>query len=464
MQPSQVHSVLNRCMLVDGEPIVVDLERSHGSYLVDALTGREYIDFFTYFASLPVGHNHPGMREPGFLEKITQAALVKPSCSDFYTTLMAEFVDTFHRVAMPDYIRYLFLISGGALAVENALKVAFDWKFRRNLDTIKCDAGAEWQYRMEGWGTQVIHFHQAFHGRSGYTLSLTNTADPRKYRHFPKFDWPRITNPKLRFPLTAEVLAEVRELEERAVEEIERAVKRYCGDIAALIVEPLQAEGGDNHFRPEFMRELRRLADEHDFLFILDEVQTGMGITGEMWAIEHTDVQPDIIAFGKKAQVCGIMVTPRVDEVQGHCFQESSRINSTWGGNLVDMVRATRYLEIVEEESLVENAARMGERLLLGLRDIASQSAGFMTNVRGKGLMLAFDLPDGEKRDALRHALWENGLYALKCGPRSVRFRPTLDVSPEVVDKALEIVAETVLDPDNARRCNAVRLQPQPGV
>lgn len=451
-------------MLVDGEPIVVDLERSHGSYLVDALTGREYIDFFTYFASLPVGHNHPGMRKPEFREKLTQAALVKPSSSDFYTTLMAEFVDTFHRVAMPDYMRYLFLISGGALAVENALKVAFDWKFRRNLDTIKCDTGTKWHYRMEGWGTKVIHFQQAFHGRSGYTLSLTNTADPRKYRHFPKFDWPRIINPKLRFPLTEEILGEVRALEERAVEEIERAVKRFCGDIAALIIEPIQAEGGDNHFRPEFMRELRRLANEHDFLFILDEVQTGMGITGKMWAIEHTDVQPDIIAFGKKAQVCGIMVTPRVDQVQGHCFKESSRINSTWGGNLVDMVRATRYLEIIEEENLVENAARMGERLLVGLRDIAAQSAGLLSNVRGQGLMVAFALPDGQQRDALRHALWENGLYALKCGSCSIRFRPTLDVSPEVVDEALKIVAQTVLRTGDTWSVNEVRLQPHPEV
>jgi L-lysine 6-transaminase len=431
-------------MLVDGEPIVVDLRRSHGSYLFDSLSGREYIDFFSYFASMPISHNHPQMHDPAFLEKLTVVAMAKPSNSDIYTTYMAEFVDAFRRVAMPPSMEYLFLISGGSLAVENALKVAFDWKFRHNLAALQESGGERWRYQMEGWGTKVIHFRQAFHGRSGYTLSLTNTADPRKYRHFPKFNWPRVVNPKLRFPLTEEILKEVKRTEEMALDEIRQAVRRYPGDIAALIIEPIQAEGGDNHFRPEFLRELRRLADEHDFLFIADEVQTGMGLTGEMWAMEHTGVMPDVIAFGKKAQVCGIMVGPRIDEVEGHVFEESSRINSTFGGNLVDMVRAARYLQIIEEEKLIENARRMGERLVAGLRSIAEGSGGVMTNVRGRGLMIAFDLPDAELRGEMHSLLKKNGLYSLICGERAIRFRPMLDVPADVVDRALEIVACSV--------------------
>lgn len=444
MRPSQVHKTIGTCMLADGQPIVVDLERSHGSYLVDAITGSEYIDFFAYFASMPVGHNHPRMHESDFLSKLTTAAIAKPSSSDFYTTLMAEFVATFHRVAMPETMPHLFLISGGALAVENALKVAFDWKFRHNLRYLKQDRCTKWAYTLEGQGTQIIHFRQAFHGRSGYTLSLTNTADPRKYRHFPKFNWPRIVNPKLHFPVTGKVLKEVKRLEEMAIMEIEMAVKRHPGDIAALIIEPIQAEGGDNHFRPEFLRELRRLADEHDFLLIVDEVQSGMGITGKMWAIEHAGVEADIIAFGKKAQICGIIAGSRVDKVKGHVFEESSRLNSTFGGNLVDMVRATRYLEIIEEENLLENAAQMGARLLDGLRTIADRSDGFMSNARGKGLMIAFDLPSEEERNAFGQTLKDNGLYALQCGKRSIRFRPMLDVTHEVVDEALNIIESSV--------------------
>lgn len=444
MHPSEVHTTLGKCMLADGESIVVDLEHSHGSYLVDSLTGTEYLDFFSYFASMPIGHNHPKMHDPAFLEKLTIAALSKPSSSDFYTTFMAEFVATFQRVAMPDSMKHLFLISGGGLAVENALKVAFDWKFRHNLNLLHRHAGVKWQYSIEGLGSKIIHFQQAFHGRTGYTLSLTNTADPRKHMHFPKFDWPRVVNPKLRFPITEEVLEEVKKTEEIAITQIEAAVRQYPGDIAALIIEPIQGEGGDNHFRPEFFRELRRLADKHEFLFIADEVQSGMGMTGKMWAIEHADTLPDVIAFGKKAQVCGVIAGPRIDEVNGHVFEESSRINSTFGGNLVDMVRATRYLEIIEEDHLVDNAAKMGTRLTDGLLKITEGSKGMLSNVRGKGLMIAFDLPNDEKRQEMVNNLRENKLYAIKCGCQSIRFRPMLDVTPEDIDKALEIIEKSV--------------------
>lgn len=443
MQPSEVHQTLNSVMLADGEPIVVDLERSHGSYLVDALTGNEYLDFFSYFASQPVGHNHPRLHEPEFLQKLTLSAISKPTNSDVYTTFLADFVATFKRVATPASMQHLFFISGGALAVENALKVAFDWKFRRNLANVQAMASSKWDYRLEGGGSRVIHFKEAFHGRTGYTISLTNTTDPRKHIHFPKFDWPRVLNPKLSFPVTDKVLAAVKLAEQIAISQIEQAVQQYPGDIAALIIEPIQGEGGDNHFRLEFLRELRRLADEHEFLFVVDEVQSGMGLTGKMWAIEHSEILPDIIAFGKKSQVCGIIAGPRIDEVEHNVFQESSRLNSTWGGNLTDMVRSQRYLEIIEEEELVANAAQMGDRLLAGLETLAANYA-LLSNARGRGLMTAFDLPDGATRGKLRQTMIEQGLYTLTSGPRSIRFRPLLDVTAEQINKALNILESSV--------------------
>ncbi|MDH5506434.1 MAG: L-lysine 6-transaminase [Anaerolineae bacterium] len=441
MKPSDVHAKIGQYMLADGDPIVLDLQRSHGAYMVDAITGREYIDFFTYFASIPIGHNHPKMHEPAFLEKLTASAISKPSSSDFYTTFLAEFVETFGRVAMPESMRHLFLVSGGALAVENSLKTAFDWKARKNFAKIEKD-GFGWH--VEGLGTKIIHFKEAFHGRSGYTMSMTNTDDPRKYMHFPKFDWPRIINPKLSFPLSDEVIEDVKRVEAMAVEQIEMAVNQYKGDIAALILEPIQGEGGDNHFRPEFFAELRRLADAHEFLFIVDEVQSGMGITGKMWAMQHTPVMPDVIAFGKKSQVCGIIAGPRIDEVKDNVFEESSRINSTFGGNLTDMVRATRYLEIIEQENLLHHTAQVGENMISGLRAIADESKGLVSNVRGKGMMIAFDLPTREHRQKMMENLKKNGLYALVSGSRSVRFRGMLDTPQEVVDQALETVAASL--------------------
>ena len=447
MKASQVHAQIEKYLPPGSEPLVVDLEGSHGAYLRDALTGKEYIDFFTYFASAPVGHNHPKMHDAAFIEKLLSAAISKPSSSDFYTTYMAEFVETFARLAMPAEMKHLFLISGGALAVENALKVAFDWKVRRNFARVSQPASNGNLHRIDGLGGRVIHFRDAFHGRSGYTLTMTNTEDARKYLYFPKFDWPRVVNPKLRFPVTDEVLADVKRVEEIAIAQIEIAVQQYAGDIAALIIEPIQGEGGDNHFRPEFFAELRRLADQHDFLFIVDEIQSGMGITGKMWAMEHMGVQPDIIVFGKKAQVCGIIVGPRIDEVKDNVFQEESRINSTWGGDVTDMVRSTRFLEIIHEDKLVEHTARMGEVLMAGLQSAAASSKGFMSNVRGRGMMVAFDVPDKAARDAMIDRMKDNGMYALKSGNRSIRFRGMLDTPAEIIDKAVKIVEQSLPKP-----------------
>ena len=357
--------------------------------------------------------------------------------------MMAEFVDKFQQVAMPESMPHLFLVSGGALAVENALKTAFDWKVRKNLGRIK-DAPGDEMDLIHGLGSKVIHFQGAFHGRSGYTLSLTNTSDPRKHMYFPKFDWPRIINPKLSFPITEKSLEETKKAEELAVSQIELALKQYPGDIAALIIEPIQGEGGDNHFRPEFLQTLRALADENEFLLIFDEVQSGAGLTGKMWAYEHFGIEPDIIAFGKKTHVCGMIAGKRVDEVEGHVFSESSRINSTFGGNLVDMVRATRILEVIEEEKLVEHTAEVGEVMLNGLENIAEESREILSNVRGRGLMIAFDLPNEAKRDTMLDAMFENGLMALKCGDQSIRFRGMLDTPKDVVDQALEIVASSI--------------------
>lgn len=435
LTPEQVIPVLKKHMLVDGfNDMVVDLQRSHGSYVYDSLHDREYLDMFSFFATAPVGHNHPATQTPEFRDKILSVAIMKPSNSDFYTTEMAEFVETFSTYAIPDYLPYLFLVSGGALAVENALKAAFDWKVRKNFAK---------GYKEEK-GTQVIHFKEAFHGRSGYTLSLTNTADPRKTKYFPKFNWPRITNPKIAFPLNDDNLAKVVALEQQAVQEIKDAIRNNQDDIAAMIIEPIQGEGGDNHFRREFFRELRTLADENDIMLIFDEVQTGVGLTGKMWCHQHYGVNPDMMAFGKKTQVCGFLCSKRIDEVENNVFHEASRINSTWGGNLVDMVRFRKFLEIIVSEKLIANAQNTGEHILAQLRSLQEEFAGQITNVRGRGLMIAFDLPNGELRAQFLNTAFKNRLIALGCGPRSVRLRPSLNITPDFADEALGIIRKSL--------------------
>jgi L-lysine 6-transaminase len=425
--PAKVLEVLGKHLLVDGFHLVVDLEKSRGSRLHDSSSGKTYLDFYTFFGSCPVGINHPRLMTREFEEKLLRAGRNKPANSDVYTTEMAEFVETLDRLAMPKHLPHLFLIEGGALGVENALKAAFDWKVRKNLEK---------GYTRER-GTQVIHFRNAFHGRTGYTLSLTNT-DPVKTDYFPKFRWPRIDNPRITFPLTQENLATVERAEALAVRQIERALAENPDDIAAIIIEPIQAEGGDHHFRPEFFKELRRLADQNEVMLIVDEVQTGVGLTGKMWAYEHFGIEPDMLCFGKKLQVCGVMASRRIDEVPGNVFAQSGRINSTWGGNLADMVRATTYLEIIREENLVENAARMGAVLLQGLARLESRYAGLIGNVRGRGLMCAFDLPTAAQRNRLKALGYEEGVILLGCGVSTVRFRPALSITQEEVDEGIE--------------------------
>jgi len=428
--PQEVHAVLGKHILADGFDLVVDLRKSHGVHLFDSRYNRWFLDIFSFFASSPVGMNHPKMTSPEFLEKLARVAVNKPTNSDVYTVEMAEFVDTFARIAMPDYLPHAFFIEGGALGVENALKASFDWKMRKNLRK------GFYRSLSDENKLQVIHFRQAFHGRTGYTLSLTNT-DPVKIDYFPKFQWPRISNPAIRFPLNEKNLEDVKQREEIAINEIKAAIRQHGDNIAALILEPIQAEGGDHHFRKEFLEALRVLADENDFMLIFDEVQTGIGLTGKMWAHEYF-VRPDMMAFGKKTQVCGFLSSTRIDEVQENVFQKSGRLNSTFGGNLIDMVRFAKYLEIIEEEHLVEHAAQLGTYLLEQLRAIEQEFPTLISNTRGLGLFCAMDLPTPQLRDEFRKQLYAKGVLMLGCGERSIRFRPPLIIQREELDDGLQ--------------------------
>jgi L-lysine 6-transaminase len=429
IQPQNVHATLSKYMLVDGFDLVLDLKKSKGCQIYNARTGSVMLDLFSFFGTAPLGCNPPQLLEPAFLKKLGEIAVNNPSNSDVYTQEMAEFVDTFGKYAVPKNFHHLFFIAGGALAVENALKTAFDWKVRKNI-----------QMKKPEKGTQIIHFKEAFHGRSGYTLSMTNTFVLDKIRYFTKFDWPRITTPKIRFPLTRENVENVKNLEQQAVEEIQQAVQKNPDDIAGLIIEPIQAEGGDNHFRKEFFHSLRKLCDEHEMMFILDEVQTGVGLTGKMWAYQHFGFEPDIIAFGKKTQVCGIMAGRRVDEIKDNVFAVSSRLNSTWGGNLIDMVRCQKYLEVIHDEHLIENAAKQGDYLLKGLHELSEKYPTKISNVRGRGLMCAFDLPSTEKRNELKNRLYKQNVIILGCGEKSIRFRPSLVISADEINQACSII------------------------
>ncbi|MVU78735.1 L-lysine 6-transaminase [Nocardia sp. ET3-3] len=421
--PARVHEILAASILADGFDLVLDLRKSHGRRLVDARDGTEYLDMFGFFASSTLGMNHPALLDDKhFLANLTAAALNKPSNSDVYTVEMARFVDTFVRVLGDPRLPHLFFIDGGGLAVENALKTAFDWKSRHN----------ETHGRAPELGTKVLHLTGAFHGRTGYTLSLTNT-DPVKTARFPKFDWPRIDTPYI-----GDDHPDIEAAEARALDQARRAFAENPYDIACFIAEPIQGEGGDRHLRPEFLRAIQELCHEHDALFILDEVQTGVGMTGTMWAYQQLGLEPDIVAFGKKTQVCGIMAGGRVDEVLDNVFHVSSRLNSTWGGNLADMVRARRVFEVIEHEGLVARAAELGPHLLARLTELSTAHPE-VADPRGRGLLCAVTLGSARLRNEVVDRLRdEEHVLILGTGERGIRFRPPLTVTKAELDEAVD--------------------------
>ncbi|QIS09258.1 L-lysine 6-transaminase [Nocardia arthritidis] len=424
----RVHEILSANILADGFDLVLDLRQSRGCRLVDERDGTSYLDMFGFFASNALGMNHPALADDEeFRAELATAALNKPSNSDIYTVEMARFVETFARVLGDPRLPHLFFIDGGALAVENALKVAFDWKSRHN----------EIHGRPAELGTKVLHLTGAFHGRTGYTLSLTNT-DPTKTARFPKFDWPRIDAPVLGDGVDIEAA------EAKALDQARRAFAENPHDIACFIAEPIQGEGGDRHMRPEFLRSIQRLCHENDALFILDEVQTGVGMTGTTWAYQQLGLEPDVVAFGKKTQVCGIMAGGRVDEVPDNVFRVSSRINSTWGGNLTDMVRTRRILEVLEADGLVERSRALGAHLLDRLGVLADEHSS-VSEPRGRGLMCAITLATPELRDRVLTALREQEhVLILGTGERGIRFRPPLTVTAAEIDAAVDALARVL--------------------
>ncbi len=359
--PADVREVLARSILADGLDFVLDIERSTGSILVDARTGERYLDMFTFFASSALGMNHPALADDeAFRAELAAAAVNKPSNSDVYSVPMARFVDTFARVLGDPALPHLFFVDGGALAVENALKVAFDWKSRHN--------------EARGIDPDARHQGAAPARRLPRPQRLHAVAD--QHRPEQGRPVPEVRLAAHRRARTSDPDADMDAVEAESLRQARAAFEAHPHDIACFIAEPIQGEGGDRHFRPQFFAAMRELCDEFDALLIFDEVQTGCGLTGTAWAYQQLGVAPDVVAFGKKTQVCGVMAGGRVDEVADNVFAVSSRINSTWGGNLVDMVRSRRILEVIESDGLMEHAAEAGRYLHARLEELAAEFPG----------------------------------------------------------------------------------------
>jgi 4-aminobutyrate aminotransferase/(S)-3-amino-2-methylpropionate transaminase len=338
--------------------------------------------------------------------------------------------------AAPEGHSRIVTVTTGAEAVENALKAAFAWKARRNR------GGAGWttddltavmrNEQTSANALTVLSFEGGFHGRTLGALSATRSKPIHKL-DFPAFNWPVVPFPASRFPL-AEHAAANREAEARSLQAITDVLDRQGHRVAALLVEPIQGEGGDRHASPEFFRALRRLLSGREVAFVVDEVQTGLGATGTFWA-HHAwllDEPPDIVTWSKKFQLGGLFLR------EEFLPAEPYRIFNTFLGDPLRAAQANVILDVVERDRLVAHTVRSGARLVSGLVELGTRHPGLLSEGRGAGTFAAIDVRDPATRDQMLDRLRQRGVEAGGSGDRSIRFRPALVFGARHVDEALD--------------------------
>lgn len=396
----------------------IDFEKSHGSYLIDKNSGREFLDFFGMYSTVTLGYSHPIFKESAFLKDIQRVAHLRTTNCEMASSEAERFYERFtSHPAMKPFEHFHFACTG-ALGVEAAIKVAMDQKGSKN--------------------PKVISLRESFHGINSYGGFVTDRFFPVSTRleNFPELGWYKIHNPKIIYKNGEIDLAATERGLERFKQELEGCLEEGGKEnIVALLVEPIQATAGDQYFPESFFKQIRTFCDRHQICLIFDEIQTGFGVTGKMWYHQYQDILPDIVVFGKKAQVCGIMCRQPFQET----FKKPGRLEVTWDGELIDMIRSTYVLEAFDKYSILENVAARGLQLLRGL-----QSLSDVFNARGKGLLVAFDLETSEHQEKFFKRAFGQGLLFNRTREKTIRLRPHLAVSEEEISRGLEMIQKSL--------------------
>ncbi|KAF5093216.1 hypothetical protein D0Z03_002504 [Geotrichum reessii] len=420
---------------------VVDYYKSNGNYIVD-VDGNTYLDVYAQIASIALGYNNPALTAAVRSEKNINTIVNRPALGNFPPNDYADTLSEGLLAAAPQGLNQVWLDLSGSGANEQAYKAAFIYKRsqERGYNTPFSEEELSSTMANAQPGSpelSILSFESAFHGRLFGSLSTTRSKPIHKL-DIPAFNWPKAPFPKLQYPLE-KFEKENAEEEARCLAEVERLLKTWPSPVAAVVIEPIQSEGGDNHASPDFFHKLQKITNENKALFIVDEVQTGVGATGKLWAHEHWNLPtpPDMVTFSKKAQAAGYFYSnPEILPNLPY------RQFNTWCGDTSKAVVAESIFKEILKHDLVGRTASVGEYLYGKLEALSSKYPTNIANLRGKnmGTFLAWDMESPAVRDNFLKTCRENGLNIGGCGPQSVRLRPSLTFEEKHVDIFISIV------------------------
>ncbi|KAK5576388.1 hypothetical protein RB653_007530 [Dictyostelium firmibasis] len=411
-----------------------DYANSRGNYIAD-VDGNILLDLYCQIASIPIGYNNPELIKAAKSDRWVSAIINRPSLGVLPPKDWPALIENSFMQVSPKGLNQVFTAMCGSCANECAFKAVF-MHYQHIKRGGKPFTPEELSSCMKNEqpgspSLSILSFKKGFHGRTFGTLSTTRSKAIHKL-DIPAFDWPAATFPDLKYPL-AEHAKENREIEDRCLQEVESLIKTWHIPVAGLIVEPIQAEGGDNYATPYFFQGLRDITKKHGVSMIVDEVQTGMGATGKFWAHEHWNLTspPDIVTFSKKMQAAGFY--HNLD----YRPSESYRNFNTWMGDPVRALELEVVIGEIKKNHLLDNVVITGNYLKEGLFDIASRYPGIIQNIRGEGTFLAIDLPTPAERDRIISHIRLLGVEMGGCGERSIRFRPMLVCQPSHINQFL---------------------------